>query len=221
MLTVLTWLWGTKYPFSHVEKLRAGVARHLKQPHRFVCVTNNDIPGDRIPIEDVGLLAFRDGCYARLRQFDPAWQERHGIERLVCLDLDVVVTGELDPLFDWPDPFMILHGGHYNPCPFNGSVMMVARGARSEIWTTFDLDLAEKIATADGQWRGTDQTWIAHCAPDAPGWTHWDGIYALRKPGWTGNDQDLPADARLVAFPGAKDPSRLDGLWWVKKHWVI
>lgn len=220
MLTVATWLWGTKYPLSHVEKLRAGVARHLKQPHRFVCITNNDVPFDRIPIEDSDLLSFRDGCYARLRMFDPEWQERHGIQRVVNLDLDVVVTGPLDELFSWPDPFMILHGGHFNPCPFNGSVMMIERGARPEIWTAFDISLAEKIATSDGKWRGTDQTWIAHMAPDAAGWSHRDGIYAFRKPGWPGGDDDLPMDARIVAFPGSKDPSRLAGLKWVRENWI-
>ncbi len=213
MLTVLTWLWGTKYPASHVEKLKAGVARNLRMPHQFVCV------GIDIPIEDEHLLTFRDGCYCRIRMFDPAWQAKHGFDRIICLDLDMVVTGPLDPLFDRPEPFMILHGGHFNPCPFNGSVMMVERGARPEIWSRFNPLDAELVAIADGTWRGSDQTWIAHVAPDASGWTSKDGIYAYRKPAW-GSGDDLPKDARLVAFPGKKDPSQLTHLKWVRENWV-
>lgn len=219
MLTILTWLWGTKYPVAHVENLRASVARHLKTPHRFVCVTNREVSGERIPIEDAKLFSVRDGCYVRLRMFDPDWQERHGLDHFVSLDLDVVATGELDPLFNRDDPFLILHGGHFNPCPFNGSVMMVRRGARPEIWSKFDVAEAERVAMKDGIWRGSDQTWVAHIAPDAPGWTYSDGIYCFRKPGWPQGSDELPPDARLVAFPGANDPSRLTGLRWIRENW--
>ena len=212
MLTVVTWRWGTKYGREYVDRLKAGVARHLAQPHRFLCI------GDEVPIPDTGLLRVRDGCYARLRMFDPDWQREHGIERLVCLDLDLVVVGPLDPLFNRPQPFVILHGGHFNPCPFNGSAMMIAAGARPEIWRDFDAAQAERVAMADGTWRGSDQTWIARKAPDAAGWTHRDGIYAFGKPGWPGGDA-LPADARIVAFPGAKDPATVRA-GWIAEHWT-
>lgn len=219
MLTVAAWLWGKKYPVSHVEKLQRGIARHLKQKHRFVCITNRDVPCERIPVEDQKLFSVRDGCYVRLRMFDPEWQARHGIERIVCLDLDVVITGRLDPLFDRPEPFVILKGGHYNPCPFNGSVQMITRGARPEIWSRFGVPEAESAAMIRGKWRGSDQTWIAHVAPDAPGWTFKDGIYGFKKPGWP-KDNQLPADARIVAFPGSKDPSKLGEYRWIKENWV-
>lgn len=222
MLTILCWRWGQKYGPKYVNRLKAGVARNLKQKHRFVCVTNEpeDVSCETIPLEDTGLLSVRDGCYARLRQFDPEWQAKHGIDKLVCLDLDLIVTGELDPLFDRSEPFMILHGGHYQPCPFNGSVQMLKRGFQSKIWSDFDVFKADKIAMQDGTHRGTDQTWIAHVAPDAPGWTFKDGIYGYRKPGWPQGRFDLPRDARIVAFPGVKDPSRAVHLDWVKRHWL-
>ncbi len=219
MLTVCTWLWGAKYGTHYVDRLKAGVARNLKIPHRFVCITNRtDVSCETLPIEHEYLLAVRDGCYSRLRMFDPAWQWVNRIDRLVCLDLDLVVTGSLDALFSRLESFVILHGGHFNPCPFNGSVMMLDCGARPEIWQRFTVKEAEAVACADGTWRGSDQTWISHVAPDAAGWTHLDGVYAYQKPGWmTGND--LPADARIVAFPGKKDPSQLGYLKWVRDNW--
>jgi hypothetical protein len=210
MLTCLTFRWGSKYGPDHVERLKAGIARNLSMAHRFLCV------GDDIPIEDHDLLAFRDGCYARLRAFDPEWQARHGIERLVWLDLDMVIVGALDPLFARPEPLVVLTGNHWNPCRVNGSVLMMQAGARPDIWTGFNLKEADRIAHADGTWRGSDQTWIAHKAPDAPAWTFKDGIYGYEKRGWPGH---LPEDARIVTFNGKRDPSRQSDDW-VRQHWA-
>jgi hypothetical protein len=219
MITFLTWLWGHKYPASHVAKLRAGITRNHAGPHQFFCVSNrDDLQIPTIPIQDPDLLQVADGCYARLRMFDPAWQAKHGITQLVNLDLDLVVTGKLDKLFAPGAGFKILHGGHFNPCPFNGSVMMIEAGARPEIWQHFNVDAAVKVAHADGFWRGSDQTWIAYTAPDAAGWTFRDGIYGFRKPGWPSHGQ-LPDDARIVAFPGSKDPSKFTGVEWIRRHW--
>jgi hypothetical protein len=193
MITFLTWLWGHKYPASHVAKLRAGITRNHAGPHQFFCVSNrDDLQIPTIPIQDPDLLQVADGCYARLRMFDPAWQAKHGITQLVNLDLDLVVTGKLDKLFAPGAGFKILHGGHFNPCPFNGSVMMIEAGARPEIWQHFNVDAAVKVAHADGFWRGSDQTWIAYTAPDAAG---------------------------IVAFPGSKDPSKFTGVEWIRRHW--
>ncbi len=33
--------WGTKYGPDYVNKLRSMVQRHLKRPHRFVCLTDD------------------------------------------------------------------------------------------------------------------------------------------------------------------------------------
>lgn len=199
-----------------MANLKAGIERNCSLPLRFVCITNQkDTPGETWPIEDPELLTFRDGCYVRLRMFDPDWQERHGIERLVCLDLDLIVTGKIDPLFNRPEPFMILHGNHFNPCPFNGSVMMISKGANPEVWRRFNTQEADRASIIRGRWRGTDQTWIAHVVPKAPGWTYRDGIYGYEKKGWPGY---LPRDARIVTLNGKRDPSTQDDAW-VAYHW--
>ncbi len=216
MIHVVTFRWGDKYGPEYVERLRAGVARNLKANHRFLCI------GDDMPIENPELLSVRDGCYVRLRCFDPEWQARHGIERLVWLDLDVVITGPLDPLFCRPEALVVLRGGHFNPNPINGSVLMLKAGAHPEIWHDFTVEHAEKVSTVKGFWRGSDQTWIAHKMPaDTPGWTHTDGVYGFKKPGWPNRNGNLPGNARIVIFPGHRDPAHmLDELAWVRQHWA-
>lgn len=209
-LTVGTWVWGDKYPPLYLERLQAGLRRHLTSEYTFRVF--------RPDPQDTHLAA---GCLVRLRMFDPAWQARNGIapdDRLVCVDLDVVVTGDLDPLFDRIEPLVILHGGNsINPCPFNGSLMMLRGGTHPELWSDLSPAALGKVkffAFPD------DQGWIAHKVPHAAGWKvgSESGVYAFKKPGWPGGN-GLPRDARLVVFPGWRDPAAFEHLAWVRQHW--
>jgi hypothetical protein len=210
-LTICTWRWGTKYPGHYLERLRAGVARHLKQEYRFAVFSPT--------AEDEHLTAV-PGCFARLRMFDPEWQAEHKIVgRLVCMDLDAIVTGPLDTLFDRPEEFVILRGGNAsNPCPFNGSLQMLRAGARPDVWSDFSLKAAGEVPFYEFP---DDQAWLAAKMPDAAGWTVGpeSGAYCFQKPGWP-KGEALPADARFVAFPGWRDPSKFTHLDWVKRNWA-
>jgi len=220
MLTVVTFFWAEKYPASYVAKLQAGIRRHLKQPHRFVTITDRPegvIDGEfwHIPKEDYPLLP---GCLARLRLFDPkGWQDTEEVQgRIVCIDLDVVITGPLDALFDRPEPFVILQGANsINPCPYNGSLWMLQAGYRPDVWTDFSLDVEFPHYTVPD-----DQSWFAHKLPNAAGWQAGpqSGVYAFKKTTWPKGD-GLPPDARLVAFPGHRDPSQFTHLDWVRRNW--
>lgn len=224
-LVVCTWLWGEKYSPIYVERLHGGVRKHLKQPFRFVCMTeSNRIANlsngiERHGIEDDKLTEIK-GCFARLRMFDPSWQSQLDInDRIVCLDLDVVITGPLDPLFDRPESLVVLHGANAsNPCPYNCSVMMLRKGAHPELWTDFDINKLDHIPRHEFP---DDQGWLWYRAPKLAGWQVGarSGIYAFHKPGWPPGEA-LPSDARIVAFIGWRDPARFNRLPWVREHWL-
>ena len=150
--------------------------------------------------------------------FDPKWQATLGIkkgERIVNLDLDLVVTGQLDQLFE-RDKFTILQGVNTtNPCPMNGSVWMLRAGERPDIWSDFSVT---KSAAVPFHSFPDDQGWFWHKIPDAGAWGPADGVYGFKKVGWPKGD-GLPANARIVAFPGWRDPTKFENLDWVKKHW--
>jgi hypothetical protein len=209
-LTIVTWIWGKKYSGHYIARLQRGVKQHLRQPHRFLILT--PYPTDE---------ALFKGCFVRLRMFSPAFQRHYCLApgmRVVCLDLDLIVTGELDPLFDRDESLVVLQGANAaNPCPFNCSVLQFTAGTHAELWEEFSL---EKAATIPFYKFPDDQGWIHHMAPEAAGWQVGSpsGIYAFRKPGWPRDDQ-LPADARIVAFPGARDPSQFQHLSWVRENW--
>jgi hypothetical protein len=221
VLTVITWWWGEKYSSDYVEKLHRGFKHHLKQPHRFVCVTDkltSWVGFERWDIQDIGLTQIR-GCFARLRMFDPDWQREHNIDdRLVCVDLDCIITGRLDQLFDRPEAFVILQGANsVNPCPYNGSVMMLRAGAHPEVWSELSLEAIKVMKCHEFP---DDQGWLWHKIPNAAGWTagRTSGIYAFGKPGWPRGDA-LPEQARLIAFPGWRDPGKYKYLPWIRQHW--
>lgn len=210
-LVIGTWQWGNKYPRHYVERLAAGVARHLRQDYRF-CVFR--------PMETDEDLTAIPGCFARLRMFDPMWQRVHGIkggDRLVCMDLDMVVTGHLDPLFDRPEDFCILQGVNAsNPCPYNGSLWMLRAGYRPDVWGDFSLEAARKVPFYSFP---DDQAWFAHKIPNAGAWRPADGVYGFQKPSWPKDDK-LPSGARCVAFFGHRDPAHFKHLDWVMENWA-
>lgn len=211
MLTVGTWIWGDKFNKEHIDKLREGVRRHLKQPYqwRVFHPEARDMPLTKVP-----------GCFCRLRMFDPEWQKKNGInDRIVNFDLDTIITGPLDPLFDRTEQFVIMQGANVaNPCPMNGALMMIKAGAHPEVWNDFSLEAAQHIPFYSFP---DDQGWIWHKLPGAAAWRvgHETGIYVYQKRGWPLGSKQLPAGARLVTFIN-NDPAKMQQLEWVQKHWV-
>lgn len=214
MLIISTWLWGNKYDRKYVDRLREGVARNMKGRYNWRVFSPD--PADEY------LTKIR-GCFCRLRAFDRAWQDKQGIEpgdKLVCIDLDTVVTGPLDDLFLGTQDFTILEGANAsNPCRFNGSIWMLRAGQREDVWADFSLEAARKIRFFEFP---DDQAWFEHKFPGVTGWKVGaeSGVYAFKKPGWPKGD-DLPSDARLVAFPGWRDPAKFSHLEWIKMNWRI
>jgi hypothetical protein len=222
VLTVVTFWWGDKYPLDYVEKLYRGFERHLQQEHRFAVVTDKWVTWTKFqawPLRDPELTKTK-GCFARLRIFDPDWQhDRRIYDRLICVDLDTIVTGPLDHLFDRPEPLVLLHGGNsLNPCPFNGSIMMLRPGAHPEVWRDFTLEAAGAVKYFEFP---DDQGWLWAKTPNAAVWHcgRRSGIYAFQKPGWP-RGNILPPNASLVVFPGWRDPSKFKALPWIRQHWL-
>lgn len=218
-LLITSWLWGDKYGPEYVYRLKAGLERHLKQPHRFLVVTDYELDGiETTPIKDPGLTK-HPGCIARLRLFDEVWQRDIGATgRVVNIDLDAIVTGPLDHLFDRDEPFVILQGVNSptHPTKFNGSLWMLRHGYRPDVWDDFTLAKLDKVPRLE---IADDQAWMHAMIPDAAAYTDADGVWAFQKGPWRTGD-NLPQGARLVAFPGRRDPAQYTHLRWVRENWA-
>jgi hypothetical protein len=226
MLIVTTWLWGERFTPDDVRKLRAGVARNLREPHLFVCFTDCRFEIDGVyafPILDLGLTQI-PGCFARLRLFDPEIQNllfpvADPTNRIVNIDLDSIITGPLDCLFGGYQDFIILQGANLaNPCPYNGALWMLRPGVHPEVWREFSPAVASTIAHHEFP---DDQGWLWHKVPNAAGWPVGaaSGVYVFNKRGWPPGDM-LPAGARVVTFV-RHSPDEFVRLPWVRKHWRV
>lgn len=232
--TFVTWKWpppkGYRSTFGPdtVNVLRRMIRRHYPAKHRFCCVTEEtkglDPEVEVIPPwNDYADLPSPSGgknpsCYRRLRMFAPDIEAVFG-KRFVSLDLDMVITGDLTPVFDRPEDIVLV--GDTNPrTHFNGSMILMTAGARPHVWTRFDPAQSPKAARAAGHF-GSDQGHISHVlGPNEAKWTKADGVYSFRnhiQP----KGGALPVDARVVIWHGEFDPWSSFGmrLEWVRQHY--
>lgn len=245
-LSIVCWRWGGKtmgrtrpdYTARHVNTLASMVDRHLRRKHEVVCVTDNPEGIDGairiVPLWDD--LREYGRCYVRLKAFARGMGDVLG-ERFVSLDLDTVITGALDPLFEtdadfmaWSDPGRVT--------PYCGSQWMLKAGSHPEVFEEFDPARAAGLKAEKGYF-GSDQAWMSHMLPDCPTWGKSSGVYSFRLHLLRTRGADemgprfrkrirvrgvpkLPSNARIVHFHGLYDPSQKqiqDLVPWVSEHW--
>lgn len=149
-LTIACVRTGTKYGPEYVERLRAGVARHLSRPHRFVCLTDRpaDLPG--IDVVDISAFGLK-GWWGKMALLDFASRSS---DRVIFFDLDMVMCGPLDPLADVAVDFAICGsftraaGNLKWPCRYGSCVMSFAPGFGADGWARFDRERDRWFAQA-------------------------------------------------------------------------
>lgn len=215
MITVLTWFWRQEksranYTAAHVNIWADMVRRNLTMPHRIACVT--DIPegidpsieiiappGDFLTITNPRWTNGRPQCYRRLSMFRRDAAKIFG-KRFVCMDLDCVVGGPLDPLFDRPEDLVLFKGTLRNR-PYNGSMMLIRAGCRPEVFE----DFTQEAALESGRlFCGSDQAWLAHkLGWDEATWSEADGVHWYSPRYRSARRVEAP---RLLFFPGSLKP---------------
>jgi hypothetical protein len=127
---------GTLYPFEYVTKLRNMVGRHLEVPFELVCFTDQAEQCEGATFIDTSQSGL-SGWWQKLLLFEPSWR---GHNRVIYLDLDTVIVGDITPLARVPGEFAILEtpvrkiDPRY-PCKFNSSVMTIGGGMASFVWS--------------------------------------------------------------------------------------
>lgn len=212
MITIFTWYWlqpngRAQYKPEHVRIWADMVRRNLTLPHRLAVVT--DVPGDYGDLEviepprdfeDVRIPTWGPSfpqCLRRLAMFAPDAGKRFG-DRFVSMDMDCVVMGSLDPLFQRDDDF-IMYRGTTEARPYNGSMVMMTAGARPQVYTDFS---PEGAAEAGKRYVGSDQAWISYCLGwGEQTWGPEDGVL------WYGSSRNASSpENRLMFFPGTPKP---------------
>jgi len=194
---------GGIYTPEWVKKLRDGVARHMTRPHRFVCLSDVDVPCERIPLKTDW-----PGWWSKIELFRPRLFEGP----VLYLDLDCIITGPLDGL----------------PRRLQGFTMckdFLGKGCNSSVmsWWGDYQHLPEMMneepglrqrykRTPDG--RIGDQAFIEDHADEDLDTFPEGQVVSFKKHCRNG----CPQGAKIVAFHGRPKPADAGG--WAAKEWA-
>lgn len=228
MRQVICMKWGTLYGPEYVNRLYAMVRRHVSGSLRFVCLTD-DAVGVRPEVECLPCPVLE----VRQDQQNTPWRKMtlwttpeklFGLQGdWLFLDLDVVVIGSLNALFEYkPEKeFVVMQNWTQKGRGIgNTSVFRYRIGANSYLFDrlmgNFDFYLNKYII---------EQIYISKEIKDIEFWPdEWCILFKVQcVPAWPlrfWKAPEFPAKARVVAFPG--DPGPQDaavGRWPVTAAW--
>jgi hypothetical protein len=244
IVNVICIKWGNKYGANYVNILRSMVSRHLKRPHRFVCLTDDpqgiDSSVEVFPIPPIGFEEFDQrkpwtvefGGWLKLTSFAPTLYDLSG--RTLFLDLDIVIVNSLDPFFDEKGEFIVIKEWDKTDGTGNTSCYLYTIGAHADALVHLKNDYPQSIAKVRNE-----QEFITHYLQAQGKLSYWpEGWCCSFKrhcmPGviqsWF-SVPSLPHHARLIAFHGKPNPpdaiAGVSGKWyrrvaptpWVAAHW--
>jgi hypothetical protein len=213
------------------------VARNLTIPHRRVCITHRPDLIDFMETVPLDTTKHVPGtCLVKLMSHRPDIAGLLG-DRICVMDIDCVVTGNLDPLFDRDEPAVWWKNPNYTEGGrrgfYQGSMQLFSAGARSFLWSDFNQSSAQLINRRFG---GAEQAWISERLNTSwpepgwnwsdPCWTDADGVYGAGRlfngRQGIGVQTELPENARIVFFPGDRAPSQpdvRDKHPWIAEHY--
>ena len=233
--------WGSKYPAEYVNRLYRMVRSNITRPYRFICLTEQaEGIVDGVEIRPIALDPDIRGWWYKLQLFQEQLSDISGATLFV--DLDVVIVGNIDALFDYQaDAFCIIRDLQAGKV-YNSSVFRLNIGQFAHVWQDFQTDKKAIVARLHG-----DQDWISECIHDAQLWpSEWVvsfkkqcqardkrswGVVGewLRSKGFlqAKGEAIIPPGARIVYFHGKPDPDDVAdsnyGIWkkasWIKQAW--
>lgn len=232
MLTVACFLWRDNsrqrsYQFTpdDVRIWKSMVSRNLTIPHRIVCVTHlPHLVEDFIETIPLDMAKHVPGtCLVKLQAHKVGGIAKED-SRVLLMDIDCVVTGNLDQLVNPPYDMMFWKNPNFEIGGkrgfIQGSMQLFTVGATEFLWR--DFDPRATMAWLNRRFGGAEQCWISErlntAYPEAgwewvvPCWTEEWGVYGAGRlvNGRMGNgvQSELPGNARIVFTPGDRHPSQ-------------
>jgi hypothetical protein len=243
MQTIACIKWGTAFPPDYVNRLYRGAMRNLSRPTRFVAFTDDAAGLDPaivvmpIPAIDLPVKGIRGGPWRKLA----LWSRDIGIAGdILFLDLDVVVTGPLDPFFDFePGKLCLIKNWTQEEQGVgNSSVMRFPAGGAPHLVDDFEKDaIAMSFRYVNEQIYLTRESRLPTAFWPKPWCPSFKVTMMPRFPANLWREVALPPDARIVVFTGHPRPHEaVEGKWrapwykkpyksvrpakWLNEHWI-
>lgn len=237
MLSVVTFKWQpaegpSVFSAVHVNALVGALADKLKADHRVFCVTDDPAGIDGsvtiVPLPD--RFAGTPRCRRRMHQYDREFASQFG-PRILSMDLDVVLVGDITPIVDRPEPLVLWKIDYAQT--YSGSFVLMKAGALHGLWERFSADPEGYPVKAWPRGIGSDQAmvnyYLAQRGMVPAHWTARDGFVTFFGDGYERfehygvgpNRRDLPPRARIVVLGSADIAALTDGRFaWAEEHWI-
>jgi hypothetical protein len=153
----------SKLASQYVNNLYYGVKKHADRPFEFVCFTNERLSlVEGINTQPLPIIA-NNGVLPRLYMFS----KESGLfgSQVLCLDIDVIIAGSLQPLLDYQGLFCTR--SKFKPTEqhkLDGDIMSFSAGPVAEkiFWTPFTANPDKAVQLTQGR----ERYWIRHVAED-------------------------------------------------------
>ncbi len=218
MNNILCIKWGNKYSSDYVNKLYNMVSRNLTQPFRFICLTEDEIginPAIEVkPIPKIGFAPFdnmepwaKGNGWLKLTSFINPLYDISG--KILFLDLDVVITGELDSLFQYDKSFTVIRDWSMTDGTGNTSVYLYTAGEHSDALDEFKKNHQHYLIK-----HRNEQEYITHYLLQNKNVTYWPVDWCVSfkyhcmgrgLKSWIQKPQ-IPHGAKVVVFHGEPNP---------------
>lgn len=184
---------NVRYTADHVRRLQRQAKKHAPNSE-FLCLSNTRIDG----VQTIPLQQHWPGWWAKMELFRLNFP-------LLYLDLDVAITGPLQPLLEAPHTFTACSPlSEGNVAELNSSVMAWDRTPRF----LFDAFM-ERPNRYMAEFQG-DQDFIAERMHD---WQTWDEHFPNAVVAYKQLEGDPGPETRIVVFNGKPKPEEVEHPW--------
>ena len=212
---------GSLYSAEYVNKLYRGVARNTTLPFQFKCFTED--PSGIIPeVKTYPFVYDLPGWWNKVYLFSNLASLAG---RVFYLDLDTVITGNIDVHMEFSGTFAVLRDfyffrNHRLRNSFGSGLMAWDGGWGEHVWKEF---LKDPQGNQKGHGHG-DQGWLMHQIK-LQEVTFWQDYVLERnrvdsyKVHVKDNQGILNPNTSIVCFHGSPRPHEIKGLDWMVEHW--
>ncbi len=225
MQTVICMKWGTRYGADFVNRLHAAILRNTLRPTQLVCLTDDPTGiNPNIRCEPIPEINLPDDLVVTPWRKLVLWKDSiAGLSGdVLFLDLDLVITGNLDQMFDFqPGRFCVIENwtqpgkGIGNTSCFRWPV-----GKHSHIFDNLTTQRDRILSSYR-----IEQVYLSREVDDMVFWPRlWCASFKhTLLPRWPLNffkAPELPRDTKIVAFTGKPDQDEAAiGKWPVSAAW--
>ncbi len=239
MKNIICMKWGNKFGPEYVNRLHSMVEKNLTVEHRFVCFTDDGTGlNEGIEIRELPEMTLDKSLpergWRKLTVFQEKLADLEG--QALFLDLDVVITQNIDPFFEAEGDFLIIKDWDFpNDVIGNSSVFRFEIGKYPDVLSNF-IENGEKVRSE----HRNEQAYLSH-------FMHKKGVLKYWKQDWCVSFKrnclrpfplnyfmppQFPEKAKIIIFHGRPTPEQaLAGYFgkmglryvkptkWISKYW--